>query len=332
MATFADFIYECENYEHSAEYSDILKESSELALMERYLDNQEFMACHPISESVSEGYFAEAADEDKIQQIMEAAEAKKNSIWTKAKNAVIRAWKVVVNFFKKLFRVYDKMTADSKEVAKKILSNEITLEKSDIDRIFSSDVLGDVEINSDAYNVTYGNYKLYCTVSKDKTVSIPKIMNNIKMGDSISSKEQLSRRLQLLLSIGILNNDIRVECTDANDKSVELLSIYKVLKTFSPDSRDIAAAKKMFDKCIDVRNKKGIKISYSEKLVKTVEELESFITNGYDSVYNSDLTDMSEITQLLNDITRCASDTIKLYNAFKDVKQKTLAACKLIAG
>ena len=125
MSTFADFIYECENYEHSAEYSDILKESSELALMERYLDNQEFMACHPISESVSEGYFAEAADEDKIQQIMEAAEAKKNSIWTKAKNAVIRAWKVVVNFFKKLFRVYDKMTAESKEVAKKILSNEI---------------------------------------------------------------------------------------------------------------------------------------------------------------------------------------------------------------
>ena len=86
----------------------------------------------------------------------------------------------------------------------------------------------------------------------------------------------------------------------------------------------------MFDKCIDVRNKKGIKISYSEKLVKTVEELESFIANGYDSV-NSDLTNMSEIAQLLNDITKCASDTIKLYNAFKDVKQKTLAACKLIA-
>ena len=41
--TFRDFIYECENYEYSNEYYEILKESSEVLLMENYIDNQKYL-------------------------------------------------------------------------------------------------------------------------------------------------------------------------------------------------------------------------------------------------------------------------------------------------
>ena len=79
--TFRDFIYECENYEYSNEYYEIMKESSEVLLMENYIANQEYLKESVIPDGISEGYFSEAADDDKIQQIMEAAEEKKKNIF-----------------------------------------------------------------------------------------------------------------------------------------------------------------------------------------------------------------------------------------------------------
>ena len=42
--TLRQFINECDNYEYSQEYFDILKESMEIDLMERYIKNQEFLS------------------------------------------------------------------------------------------------------------------------------------------------------------------------------------------------------------------------------------------------------------------------------------------------
>ena len=129
--TFKDFIYECENYEYSNEYYDIMKESSELELMENYLDNQRFLQESVIPDSISDGYFSESVDNDRIQQIMEAAEEKKKNLFKRIWEKIIKALEVVVSFFKKLFNKNKNKNNKNDKVSLK--NDEDDLEYDDFD-------------------------------------------------------------------------------------------------------------------------------------------------------------------------------------------------------
>ena len=85
--TYKDLVVECSMYPHSNEAYDLFKECSELSVMERFLENQEFMQeqQEKITKeniTLTESFFAESVDDATVQSIMEAKEAKKVSIIT----------------------------------------------------------------------------------------------------------------------------------------------------------------------------------------------------------------------------------------------------------
>ena len=91
--TFREFITECELYEYSDEYYQLMKECTELDIMGKYIENQlvlkEYSDIIPNS-LISNGYFTESASDDKLSVIMEKADKKKESILNKIINTVKR--------------------------------------------------------------------------------------------------------------------------------------------------------------------------------------------------------------------------------------------------
>ena len=90
--TLGQFIEECELFEYSKEYYELVKECSELALMERYIENQEFITECVDTSVYTEGYFMEADSEESNTTV-------KKSFGEKAKdlgNKIIKFFKTLI--------------------------------------------------------------------------------------------------------------------------------------------------------------------------------------------------------------------------------------------
>lgn len=136
--TFKDFITECENYPHSKEHFDLMKESSELCLTEQFLMDQEFMVTNSaIFEGVElpEGYLHESVDESTIDVMMEKFETKKAIYNSKIFQGLQRILEVFKKFFIKIGNKFDSITSKGQEVRKKLA--DAKLEASDIASIKS---------------------------------------------------------------------------------------------------------------------------------------------------------------------------------------------------
>ena len=108
--TYADFITESMNYQHSQEYYGIMKEMAEIELMSSYLASQQFLAEEASEYSFVEGYLVEAGDTEPVKN--KIAEKAKNLI-KKIVEALKKAWEVFVKFIKsipdKVKGLYDKL-------------------------------------------------------------------------------------------------------------------------------------------------------------------------------------------------------------------------------
>ena len=85
--TLRDALNECALLRYSKEYFSLLKESSELEMLETYIGNQQFVA-EQAEDSVfkalnESGYFESAAGEDQLKQYIEATELKKKNIFVR---------------------------------------------------------------------------------------------------------------------------------------------------------------------------------------------------------------------------------------------------------
>ena len=93
--TYRDFLNECENYQYSKEYYEIMKESAELMLMEQFHNAQVFSKHN--TETFSEGYLMESVNEEYIAE-------NANEIGTKALNIIKKIGSSIINLFKKFFK------------------------------------------------------------------------------------------------------------------------------------------------------------------------------------------------------------------------------------
>lgn len=127
--TFKDFMFECENYPHSKESFELMQECSELALMEKFIEDQEFYqenaSIFTEGVEVSEGYFAEAADDATIQALMEKAEAKGTSIRYRIYKGLMKILGVFTRFFKKIGNKFDDLTTAGQNVLKSLAAVEM---------------------------------------------------------------------------------------------------------------------------------------------------------------------------------------------------------------
>lgn len=105
--TIQDVLNECLAWDHSKEHYDLMKESSEIALMEQYISDQVYMlesADEEVFKALTESkYFGESATEENLQKIMEATEEKKKGFWSKVGNGIVKVLKAIGNFFKRIW-------------------------------------------------------------------------------------------------------------------------------------------------------------------------------------------------------------------------------------
>lgn len=126
--TFLDCILECESYPYSQEKYEIMKECSELALMEQYMDSQQFMAEHTelFSESVNiqEGFLMESADEGSLEVITEKADTKAKSLRARIVNGFMRIINAFKNLIAKIQNKFDSTTKEGQKVVHMLKKHE----------------------------------------------------------------------------------------------------------------------------------------------------------------------------------------------------------------
>lgn len=106
--TYGELILEYQNYDHSQEHYELMKECYELNLMEKYIQNQQFMAesmddIRTEFKEFDESYFGESVSEDNLQALIESANNKSKGIFNRIWKGIKSLWKKIAGFFNKLF-------------------------------------------------------------------------------------------------------------------------------------------------------------------------------------------------------------------------------------
>lgn len=113
--TFRDVVLEAENYEFSQEAFDIFKECSEIAVMQRYLDNQRFAEDVEISsiesddddDTFTEGFLMESVSDDQIALLEAKVAEKSGNVFKRIGAGIKKCFHNIINFFKRLIPIFD---------------------------------------------------------------------------------------------------------------------------------------------------------------------------------------------------------------------------------
>lgn len=136
--TFKDFIVECELYPYSQENFEIMKECSELALSEKFINNQMFLAEN--SDVISsdkivfeEGFFSESIDSNNLEYLIEKHNAKSVGIIARIVKAAFKVFNTFAKFFGKIGNKFDPITVKGQKILTRL--NEATLSDEEFNHI-----------------------------------------------------------------------------------------------------------------------------------------------------------------------------------------------------
>jgi len=125
--TIKDFILECENYSHSKEHYELMKEAYEIDLMNQYVSDQLYMK----ENAMFEGYYSEAAEEDKVEEVKNEANAKTESLLDKIGKKLKEIIDGFIAFLAKFIPALRKQVEEEKKDEKDILDEEVPSTKED---------------------------------------------------------------------------------------------------------------------------------------------------------------------------------------------------------
>lgn len=129
--TLGQFMEEAELFTVSKEYFDMMKESSEVCLLEQYLACQEYLLenSDDISDDTKASLITESADN--IDQIYESAEEKKSGLWSKIKAGFMKVVNAIITFFSRLVNFWKNGKELEKLRAKAKFIEKVSEEKSE---------------------------------------------------------------------------------------------------------------------------------------------------------------------------------------------------------
>lgn len=175
--TFKDFVLECDMYPHSRENYELMKECSELEIMEKFLEDQKFYQEHAEQLtagdiSITESYFQESVDQNTIEAFNEKYKEKTNSIGGKIKGGLLRIIRTFANLFAKIGNKFDETTSAGQKVLSKLNSMKLTDQQvADIKKIVDNAKSKDSSSFPIAPNQPYLKHVKLQYVSNDSTFS-----------------------------------------------------------------------------------------------------------------------------------------------------------------
>jgi len=117
--TFREFITECELYEYSKEYYELMKECTEISLISKFVENHQFTSQYiPYMEatklSVRDGFFAESIEDSGIQVLEEKASKGIKGFFSKIWDGITKLIDILIKFLKRAKKNISKAIRGSK--------------------------------------------------------------------------------------------------------------------------------------------------------------------------------------------------------------------------
>lgn len=124
VKTFNDLIVAYESFQFSEDFYDMMKEAAELDLMDKFLDNQEFMATesYTLASAVMDDYFQEAVNAETIKNVAHNAKEKTANLMKRLGTRLKEIGAKIVKFFKTIAGRIRKFAA-RKNAVRKLAAN-----------------------------------------------------------------------------------------------------------------------------------------------------------------------------------------------------------------
>lgn len=318
--TFNDFMLECELYPYSNEYFELMKESSELELMEKYLENQKFVRNNSKiinSGNFMEGYFSESIDTGNITALTEAAAEKAKGLLSKIGNMIKKLLGPIINFFKKIWakiRGTDQRTKKIADFFKSITINDA------VTTVLSKAIPG--EISDDA--IIYGRM----SVSEQSADAIKKL--NLKFGNDVGDDDRklTERALVVILASG----DVNIHPAPNAGNIVSLDSIRAACDNLlnATNAVQMNSATDMLNKSIEkYRNDPiiiNIKSDNMQNITTSLANLRDKVGIKFEQMENEDSGSkmVGELRSFYNKLNTVTGTTMKFYNDFVVFRERGL--------
>lgn len=237
-ATFKDFIIECELYPYSRENFEFMKECSELALTEKYIGDQVFLAeaKSQLSTDISleENFFQESVDSSSIEVLTEKFQVKSGSLLSKMLVKIAKIYRTFAKFFARITGKFDPTTKSGQDVLSKL--NSITFDDEKLAKV-KSIVDGAKNNESSAFPVRvnqpfkkniklkYGGHEDIHGLRDDLAVALS---NDKVLADVTLNKDRTNVDMNKIL---IMDPDVIVDAamTLYSGKEAEIMNVAKTL-------------------------------------------------------------------------------------------------------
>ena len=309
--TVRQFLKECSNYEYSKERYDLMKECSELELMEQFISDQKYMKENVMNDS----YYSESVDDESLVAIQE-------SFKDRASNALVTIIEKLQKLVGKILSILSKFIPALKKAEEDFHKSKISPEKifaamfSDKEGNAITDVL-DKDKSVDKYlkyiTITKGSSygrglaenieKKYLLVYaekiefKENNEFMPiKIKELVQSVDKVS-KLVLSKKKDMSSKISLMIQEI---FKGGGSASIDITS-----EALSKDIDQLNKLKESLDNIIDKIKEGEIEISsgLNDMMMKTYDRLNKYI------VFISDISNFKN-----NNFRKI--EKIRLYNLF----------------
>ena len=330
--TYGELILEYENFEHSKEHFDLMKECYEIQLMEQYVESQNFLVENMTEireeyKEFDESFFVEAADEETAKSVSKAASEKKDGFFKKMWSKIVAAWSKVKGFFVRIFAKFKKNNDNLEKVNEKLEGVSVAAVANDVE-IFKSMV-------ANAWPQKYRDDGFDITVAKNSNIlpGFKKIINAVGGND-----KELKNKLSAAFSTNVVKVRLLPKTgsnTPPQVMNADSFSFYVNGMQFGRDTAHadskaegvyINNVKNMLTKNI-VKNTIDIEVASSDlddiikHLNATEEKLKAMVDTEGQAVshYNG-----AEAMELYKKLLAISADTMKMYtyvsNYRNDVK------------
>lgn len=312
--TFNDFVAECATYEHSREHYDLLKECSEITLMEKYIEDQQFIenvAELTINESVTftESYFAEAASEEQKEAVKTSVEKKKANVWTKIMNGIKKVINAIISFFKKFAAKLTKTSAEATA-----LHN--ALKKHNLRQAEYNELGKQLEAAAKRSDIVIERNQ------KDET----------KLGIS-EVKEITAMQYTRYYAVALSSTFVTLGANH-KEEAVDAKTLVKVIKKFLKDEKkhDFKTTVNAIENAKNEARSTGIIVYANDKTVKkladTLTELNSVLDQKMKDMQPTEDLGVAEMNEAWAKINTTVAATIKLYNGYVAYRSLALSTIK----
>lgn len=313
--TFKDFVAECATYNHSKEHYEMMKECSEIALMEQYISDQVFLAenvAELTTASFTESYFIESAEADQVAAITEAVAAKKEGLWKKIAAGLKRMWDKFVKFLQKWTTKMISQNVENQKVLAKLNEKELT--KKEAAAIQKAIV--------EAMN------------SGEKNAILPH--SSIQpFAKKIALKGQADEINVNALAVAFSNETAVLV---ASNGAVSASAIVSIVKGFTKGKKgyEMEATCKKLDAAIKVANSNGVEIwandKKAQKLVDTMTEFNKQLVEKEAELDEETVENIDAVRDCYGKLIQSVGSTITLYNAYLAYRTKVVTAVKTVVG